>query len=69
MLILLMSVLPNILENVQSKLICQFGISDSLRYYKVNDLCLSLTNDVCIALLFFNAFYREWHDVKFLQSQ
>ena len=37
MLILLMSVLSNILENFQCELICQFGIGDSLRYYKAND--------------------------------
>ena len=53
-LILLMSVLPNFLGNIQCELICQFGIGDNLRYYKVNDLCSSLANDVCIiALLFF----------------
>ena len=56
MLILLMSVLPNILENFRCELICQFGIGDNLRYYKVNDLRSFLTNDVCIALLFFHAF-------------
>ena len=54
-----MSVLPNILENFQCELICQFGIGDNLRYYKVNDLCSSLTNGVCIALPFFHAF-TEW---------
>ena len=56
MLILLMSVLPNILENFQCELICQFRIGGNLRYYKVNDLCSSLTNDACIALPFFHAF-------------
>ena len=55
-LILLMSVLPNILKNFQCELICQFGIGDNLRYYKVNDLCSSLINNVCIALSFFHAF-------------
>ena len=50
-----MSVLPNILENIQYELICQFGIGENLRYYKVNNLCSSLTNDVCIALPFFHA--------------
>ena len=55
-LISLMSVLPSIPENFQCELICQFGIGDNLRYYKVNDLCSTLTNDVCIALSFSHAF-------------
>ena len=50
-----MSVLPNILENFRCELICQFGIGDNLGYYKMNDLCSSLTNDVCIVLPFFHA--------------
>ena len=37
---------------------CQFGIGDNLRYYKVNELCSPLTNDVWIALPFFLAFTR-----------
>ena len=52
-LILLISVLPNILENFQYELICQFGIGNNLRYYKGNDLCSSMANDLCIALPFF----------------
>ena len=56
LLILLMLVLPNILENFQCELIYQFGIGDNLRYYKVNDLCSSLTNDVCMDLPFFHTF-------------
>ena len=59
MLILLMSVLPNILENFQCGLICQFGIGNNLRHYKENDLCSSLTNDVCIALSFFMLLWGE----------
>ena len=54
-LILLMSVLPNVLENFRCDLICQFRIGDNLRYYKMNDLCSSLTNDICIVLPFFHA--------------
>ena len=68
LLILLMSVLPNVLENFQFELICQFGICNNLKYYKVNDLCSSLTNDVCIAFLFL-CFYGVWHNVKFLQTR
>ena len=51
-----MSVPQNILENFECELICQFGIGDNLRYYKVNELCSSLKNDVWIALPFFLAF-------------
>ena len=51
-LILLMSVLPNILEKFQCELMCQFVIGDNLRYYKVNDL----TNDLWIAHPFRHAF-------------
>ena len=45
--ILSMSVLPNILENFQC---------ENLRYYKVNDLCSPSTKDVCIALPFLHTF-------------
>ena len=67
MLILLMSVLPNILEKFQCELMCQFVIGDNLRYYKVNDL----TNDLCIAHPFngcdrTSSFYNQFFLISFL---
>ena len=66
MLILLMSVLPNILENFECELMCQFEIGDNLRYYKVNELCSCLKNDTWIAA---NVPIRNWRQFKVLQSE
>ena len=55
-LILLMSVLPP--TNCLSVVEYFVGLAlKRLRYYKVNGLCLSMANDVCIALPFFLCFY------------
>ena len=68
LLILLMSVLPP--TNCLRVFEYFVGLAlKGLRYYKVNGLCLSMANDVCIALPFFSCFYGVWHNVKFLQSQ
>ena len=56
MLILLIAALPNILENFQCELICQFGFANNIRRYNINNLCSSLKSDVCKALPFFHAF-------------
>ena len=55
-LILLIAALPNILENFQCELICQFGFANNIRRYNINNLCSSLKSDVCKALPFFHAF-------------
>ena len=55
-LVLLIAALPNILENLQCELVCQFGISNNIRHYNINNLCLSSKSDVCKALPFFHAF-------------
>ena len=55
-LILLIAALPNILENFQCALVCQFGIGNNIRHYNINNLCSSLKSDVCKTLPFFHAF-------------
>ena len=52
-LILLIAALPNILENFQCELVCQFGIGNNIRHYNINNLYSSLKSDVCKALPFF----------------
>ena len=68
-LTLLIAALPNILENFQCELVCQFGIGNNIRFYNINNLCSFLKSDVCKALQIFSCFYGMRYDIKFLQSQ